>query len=44
VVAAITVGRSDDLSVAARLLQQRTDVSGLRGRLEDVDEEITELG
>jgi 3-phenylpropionate/trans-cinnamate dioxygenase ferredoxin reductase subunit len=42
--AALTVGRSDDLTVAARLLKEKTDVSGLRERLEDVNADIAELG
>ena len=41
---ALTVGRSDDLSVASRLLKERTDVSGLRERIEDPDSDIAELG
>ena len=44
IVAALTVGRSDDLAVAARLLKEKTDVSGLRARIEDVDTDIAELG
>jgi 3-phenylpropionate/trans-cinnamate dioxygenase ferredoxin reductase subunit len=44
VAAALTVGRSDDLAVAARLLKEKTDVSGLRDRIEDVDADIAELG
>ncbi len=44
VAAALTVGRSDDLAVAARLLKEKTDVSGLRARLEDVEADIAELG
>ncbi|MGH2980329.1 MAG: NAD(P)/FAD-dependent oxidoreductase [Solirubrobacterales bacterium] len=40
--AALTVGRSDDLAVAARLLQEKTDVSGMRARIEDPDSEIAE--
>ena len=39
--AALTVGRSDDLAVAARLLKEKTDVGGLRARIEDVESEIT---
>jgi 3-phenylpropionate/trans-cinnamate dioxygenase ferredoxin reductase subunit len=42
--AALTVGRSDDLTVAARLLKEKTDVSGLRVRIEDVNADIDELG
>jgi 3-phenylpropionate/trans-cinnamate dioxygenase ferredoxin reductase subunit len=44
VAAALTVGRSDDLTVAARLLKEKTDVSGLRARIEDPDADIAELG
>ena len=43
-VAALTVGRSDDLAVAARLLKEKTDIGGLRERIENVNAEITELG
>jgi 3-phenylpropionate/trans-cinnamate dioxygenase ferredoxin reductase subunit len=42
--AALTVGRSDDLTVAARLLKEKTDISGLRARIEDVNADIAELG
>ena len=41
---ALTVGRSDDLGVASRLLQEKTDVSALRDRIEDPDSDIAELG
>jgi 3-phenylpropionate/trans-cinnamate dioxygenase ferredoxin reductase component len=44
VAAALTVGRSDDLTVASRLLREQTDVSGLRARLEDLGADIAELG
>jgi 3-phenylpropionate/trans-cinnamate dioxygenase ferredoxin reductase component len=44
VVAALTVGRSDDLAVAARLLKEKTDVSAWRARVEDLDSDISELG
>ena len=33
--AALTVGRSDDLAVAARLLKEKTDITGMRARIED---------
>jgi 3-phenylpropionate/trans-cinnamate dioxygenase ferredoxin reductase subunit len=33
--AALTVGRSDDLAVAARFLKEKTDISGMRAQLED---------
>jgi 3-phenylpropionate/trans-cinnamate dioxygenase ferredoxin reductase component len=42
-VAALTVGRSDDLAVAARLLKEKTDVSAMRERIEDVGADIAEL-
>ena len=42
--AALTVGRSDDLAVAARLLKEKTDVGALRARIEDVNADIAELG
>jgi hypothetical protein len=41
---ALTVGRSDDIAVAARLLKEKTDVSGLRDRIEDPSSDIAELG
>ena len=44
VAGALTVGRSDDLAVASRLLKEKTDVSGLRDRIEDPDSDISELG
>ena len=44
VAAALTVGRSDDLTVASRLLKEKTDVSGMRARIEDVEADIAELG
>jgi len=42
--AALTVGRSDDLAVAARLLREMVDISGMRARIEDTESEITEVG
>jgi 3-phenylpropionate/trans-cinnamate dioxygenase ferredoxin reductase component len=42
--AALTVGRSDDLTVAARLLKEKTDISGIRAKLEDAESDIAELG
>jgi 3-phenylpropionate/trans-cinnamate dioxygenase ferredoxin reductase component len=42
--AALTVGRSDDLTVAARLLKEKTDIGGLRERIENVNNDIAELG
>jgi 3-phenylpropionate/trans-cinnamate dioxygenase ferredoxin reductase component len=41
---ALTVGRSDDIAVAARLLKEKTDVSRLRDRIEDPSSDIAELG
>jgi 3-phenylpropionate/trans-cinnamate dioxygenase ferredoxin reductase component len=42
--AALTVGRSDDLTVAARLLKEKADVGPFRERIEDPDSDIAELG
>jgi 3-phenylpropionate/trans-cinnamate dioxygenase ferredoxin reductase subunit len=42
--AALTVGRSDDLTVAARLLADKTDISGMRARIENAASEIADLG
>ena len=42
--AALTVGRSDDLAVAGRLLSEKTDIGGLRSRIEDAGSDISELG
>jgi 3-phenylpropionate/trans-cinnamate dioxygenase ferredoxin reductase component len=42
--AALTVGRSDDLTVAARLLKEKTDISGMRARIEDPRHEIADMG
>jgi 3-phenylpropionate/trans-cinnamate dioxygenase ferredoxin reductase component len=39
--AALTVGRSDDLTVAARLLKEKTDIGGMRALIEDVESELT---
>jgi 3-phenylpropionate/trans-cinnamate dioxygenase ferredoxin reductase component len=44
VAGALTVGRSEDIAVAARLLKEKTDVSGLRERIEDLSSDISELG
>ncbi len=38
--AALTVGRSDDLTVAARLLKEKTDVTGMRALIEDTESEL----
>jgi 3-phenylpropionate/trans-cinnamate dioxygenase ferredoxin reductase subunit len=38
--AALTVGRSDDLVVAARLLKEKADISGWRARIEDPEAEL----
>ena len=43
VAAALTVGRSDDLAIASRLLMGGTDVSGKRAEIEDVDTDISAL-
>ncbi len=43
-VGALTVGRSDDLAVAARLLKEKADVGSLRKRIEDPQGDIAELG
>ena len=42
--AALTVGRSDDLAVAARLLREKADVGPFRERIENPDSDIAELG
>jgi 3-phenylpropionate/trans-cinnamate dioxygenase ferredoxin reductase component len=42
--AALTVGRSDDLTVGARLLKEKTDISGMRATIEDPGQEIADLG
>jgi len=42
--AALTVGRSDDLTVASRLLKEKTDIGGMRARIEDTSADIAELG
>jgi 3-phenylpropionate/trans-cinnamate dioxygenase ferredoxin reductase component len=42
--AALTVGRSDDLAVAGRLLKEKTDIGALRARIEDPGSDISELG
>ena len=42
--AALTVGRSDDLAVAARLLKEKTDITGMRARIEDPRHEIADAG
>jgi 3-phenylpropionate/trans-cinnamate dioxygenase ferredoxin reductase subunit len=42
--AALTVGRSDDLAAAARLLEEKTDIGALRDRIENPDSDIAELG
>jgi 3-phenylpropionate/trans-cinnamate dioxygenase ferredoxin reductase component len=42
--AALTVGRSEDLTVASRFLKEKTDISGLRARIEDVDIQIADTG
>jgi 3-phenylpropionate/trans-cinnamate dioxygenase ferredoxin reductase subunit len=41
--AALTIGRSDDLDVAGRWLKEKTDVSGIRARVEDLDSDLAEV-
>ncbi len=43
VAGALTVGRSEDLTIAAELLKQRVDVSGHRPLLEDPDADLSTL-
>ena len=43
VAAALAVGRSDDIAVAGRLLSRHTDVSAARGRIENPDEDVSDL-
>ena len=43
VVAALTVGRSEDLTVAGRLLAAKADVRDKRGLIEDPDQDISGL-
>ena len=43
VAAALTVGRSDDLAVARRLMVAGTDISGHRQLIEDMDSDISAL-
>jgi 3-phenylpropionate/trans-cinnamate dioxygenase ferredoxin reductase component len=38
--AALTVGRSDDLTFAARLLKEKTEVAGMRAPIEDTESEL----
>jgi 3-phenylpropionate/trans-cinnamate dioxygenase ferredoxin reductase subunit len=38
--AALTVGRSDDLTAAARLLKEKTDISGMREVIEDAERDL----
>ena len=42
--AALTVGRSDDLSAAARMLKENTDISGMRSRIEDAGADLDGSG
>jgi 3-phenylpropionate/trans-cinnamate dioxygenase ferredoxin reductase subunit len=44
VAAALTVGRSEELSVASRMLAEKTDVSAMRERIENPSSDIAELG
>ena len=39
--AALSVGRSDDLTVAARLLKEKTDITGMRALIEDAESKLT---
>jgi 3-phenylpropionate/trans-cinnamate dioxygenase ferredoxin reductase component len=39
--AALTVSRSDDLTVAAQFLKEKTDIAGMRSLFEDVESELT---
>ena len=41
--AALTCGRSDDLTAAARMLMENTDVSGIRSRIEDTGADLGEF-
>jgi 3-phenylpropionate/trans-cinnamate dioxygenase ferredoxin reductase component len=41
---ALSVGRSEDLAEARRLLVERVDVSGARDRIADADADLTTLG
>jgi 3-phenylpropionate/trans-cinnamate dioxygenase ferredoxin reductase subunit len=43
VAAALTVGRSDDLTVAAQLLKEGRDVTSLRARIEDPQADLSGL-
>jgi len=42
--AALTVGRSDDLTAAARMLKEKTDVSGMRSWIEDTGADLDGSG
>jgi 3-phenylpropionate/trans-cinnamate dioxygenase ferredoxin reductase subunit len=44
IAAALSIGRSDDLMHARRLVESGADVSGEKGRLADVDSELDGLG
>jgi 3-phenylpropionate/trans-cinnamate dioxygenase ferredoxin reductase subunit len=44
VVAALSVGRSEDLAHARRLLESGADVSGEKGALADADSDLDEIG
>jgi 3-phenylpropionate/trans-cinnamate dioxygenase ferredoxin reductase subunit len=44
VVAALAVGRSEDLTHARRLLEAGTDISGQKDKLADTDTELDEVG
>jgi hypothetical protein len=44
VAAALTCGRSDDLTHARRMLEEGIDVSGLGERLGDTESDLGEIG
>ena len=41
--AALTVGRSDDLTAAAGMLKEKADISGIRARIEDTGADLGEF-
>jgi 3-phenylpropionate/trans-cinnamate dioxygenase ferredoxin reductase component len=43
-IGALTVGRSEDIAVAGRLLTSGADLEGKRARVEDLDADVAELG
>jgi 3-phenylpropionate/trans-cinnamate dioxygenase ferredoxin reductase component len=44
VAGALSVGRSEDLAEARRLLAERVDVSGAKGQIADADSDLSSLG